>query len=149
MVIVMHNGHISSFYWQKRYQHGHHPIVSICINGLWTILILASWVSYVPISCRSPFVRDWQPLLANATATCSLRHPGNECQRRVNRFRTCIYHNQGIAWIFACITVLLATLIGTITLYRRWNTDTKVIDIANCSTSKSILLVAENAILIR
>jgi len=51
--------------------------------------------------------------------------------------------------IFACITVLLTALLGKNTIYWRWNTDTKLLDIANCSTSKSILLVGENAILIR
>jgi hypothetical protein len=94
-------------------------------------------------------MRYWQPLLAKTTAKCSLQQPENERQRSINSFRTCIFRNQGIAWIFACITVLLTALLGKNTIYGRWNTDTKLIDIANCSTSKSSLLVAENSILIR
>jgi hypothetical protein len=48
-----------------------------------------------------------------------------------------------------CVTVLLTAWLGKNTIYRRCNTDTKLIDIANCSTSKSTLLVVENPILIR
>jgi hypothetical protein len=43
----------------------------------------------------------------------------------------------------------LTALLGKNTIYRRWNTDTKSIDTANCSTNKSSLIVAGNAILIR
>jgi len=86
---------------------------------------------------------------AKTSATCSLQHPENERQLGINSARTSISRNQGIAWIFPSITVLLTTLLGKNTIYRRWNTDTKLLDIANCSTSKSTLLVAENAILIR
>jgi len=107
-----------------------------------------SWVCYVPIGCRHPFMRYWQPLLAKTTATCSLRRPENERQQSVNSSRTCIFRNQGVVQIFACITVSLTTLLGKNNIYWRWNTDTKLINIANCSTSKSTLMVAENAILI-
>jgi hypothetical protein len=145
----MHNGHIGSFYWQKREQHSHHPILSMSINGASTIFSFASWVSYVLTGCSHPFMRYWQPLLAKTTAKCFLQHPENEHQWSVNSFRTSILRNQGITWIFACITVLLTALLGKITIYWRWNPDTKLIDIANCSTSKSSLMVAENLILIR
>jgi len=94
-------------------------------------------------------MRYWQPLLAKTTAKCSLQHPENERQRSVNSFRTCIVRNQGITRIFSCITVLLTALLGKNSIYRRWNTDTKLIDIAHCSTSQSSLMVAENLILIR
>jgi hypothetical protein len=119
------------------------------VNGAATIYRFASWVSYVPIGFRHPFMRCWQASVAKTTATCSLKHPENECQQSVNNFRTCIFCNQGIAQIFVCVTVLLTVLVGKNTIYRRWNADTKSIDIANCSTSRSTLLVAENAILIR
>ena len=145
----MHNRHIGSFYWQKRYQHGHRTILSMSVNGASTIFSFASWVSYVPTGCSHPFMRYWQPLRAKATAKCSLQHPENERQRSVNSFRTCILRNQGIARIFACITVLLTAFLGKNTIYWRWNTDTKLIDIANCFTSKSSLIVVENLILIR
>jgi len=94
-------------------------------------------------------MRFWQPLLAKATAKCSLQHPENERQRSVNSFRICILRIRGIARIFACITVLLTAFLGKNSIYWRWNTDTKLIDIANWSTSKSSLMVAENFILIR
>jgi hypothetical protein len=145
----MQNWRIGSFYWQKRLQHGHRPIVSMSVNGASTIFSFASWVSYVPTGCRHTFMRYWQPLLAKTTAKCSLPHPENVRQRSVNSFSTCIFRNQGIVGIFTCITVILTTLLGKNTIYRRWNTATKLIAIANCSTSKSVSMVAENAILIR
>jgi len=135
----MHNGPIGSSYWQKREPHSHRPILSMSINEASTILGFAASVGYVPIGCRHPFMRYWQPSLAKTTATCFLRHPENERQRSVNSFRTCTFRNQGIARIFVCITVLSTALLRKNTLYRRWNTDTKLIDIANCSTSKSTL----------
>ena len=94
-------------------------------------------------------MRYWQSLVAKATAKCSLQHPENEHQWSVNSFRTCILRNPGIACIFACITVLLTALLDKNTIYWRWNTDTKLIDIANCSTSKSWFMVAANLILTR
>jgi hypothetical protein len=144
----MHNRRIGSLYWQKRYQHSHRPILSMSVIGVSMICSFESWVSYVPIGCRHPFMQHWQPLLAKTTAKCSVRHPENERQQSVYSFRTSIFRNQGIVGIFACITVLLTTLLGKNTIHWRWNTDTKLIDIANCSTSKSSLMVAENAILI-
>jgi hypothetical protein len=89
------------------------------VNGTSTIFSFASGVSYVPIGCGYPFMRYWQPLLAKTTVTCSLRHPENERQRSVNSFRTCIFRNQGIVRIFACINVLLTALLGKNTIYRR------------------------------
>jgi len=140
---------IGILYWQKQQRHAPCGILKMSVNGASTIFSFASWVSYVPIGCRHPFMRYWQLLLAKTTATCSLRHPEYERQRSINSYRTCIFRNQGIAWIFACITVLLTALLCKNTIYRSWNTDNKLIDIANCSTSKSTLLVAENAILIK
>jgi hypothetical protein len=90
-----------------------------------------------------------QPLLVKTTVTCSLQHPENERQRRVNSIRTCQFPNRGITRIFVCNTVLFTTLVGKNTIYRRWNTNPKLISIAICSTCKSTLLVAENRILIR
>jgi len=149
LVAQIHLWDIGSLYWQKQQRHALYGILRMSVNGVSMISSFASWVSYVPIGCRHPFMRYWQPLLAKTTATCSLRHPENERQQSVNSFRTCIFRDQGITRIFACITVLLTALLGKKTIHRRWNTDTKLIDIANCSTSKSTLLVAENAILIR
>jgi hypothetical protein len=100
------------------------------------IFSFASGVSYVPIDCRYPFMRYWQPLLAKTTAQCFQRHPENECQWGVNSCRTWRLCNQGIVQIFACITVLLTVLLSKNTISGRWNTDTKLLDIANCSTKQ-------------
>jgi len=148
LVADIHLSNIDSLYWQKQQRHALWSILKMIVNGASMIFSFASWVSYVPIGCRHPCMRYWHPLLAKTTATCSLRHPENEHQHSVNSFRTCIFRNQGIARIFGFITVLLTALLGKNTIYGRWNTDTKLIDIANCSTSKNTLLVAENAILI-
>jgi len=83
------------------------------------IFSFASGVSYVPIGCRYPFMIYWQPVLAKTTATCSLRNTENERQPSVNSFRTCIFRDQGIAQIFACIPVLFTASLGKNTIYRR------------------------------
>jgi len=145
----MHNQCIGSFYRQKRQQHGHRPILRISINRVSTIFSFESCVMYVPIGCRHPFMRHWQPLKAKTTATCSLLHPENERQRRMNSFRSFIFRNHGITWIFAHITESLTTLIGRDKLYQRWKTDSQSIEIANCKTSEDVLLVVDNLILIR
>jgi len=51
--------------------------------------------------------------------------------------------------MFTFITELLSTLIGPNTIYQWYNTNSKFIDIASCKARKNILLVVENAILIR
>jgi len=56
------------------------------VNGASTMFVFASLVNYVPIRCRHPFIKHWQPLLAKTTATRSLRHPEDERQRSVNDF---------------------------------------------------------------
>jgi len=149
LVADIHLWDIGSLYWRRQQRHAPCRILKMSVNGASTICSFASWVSYVLIGCRHPFMRYWQPLLAKTTATCSLRHSENDRQRSVKSFWNCILHNQGIAWIFACITVSSTALLGKTTIDWRWNTDTKLIDIANCSTSKCTLLVAENTILIR
>jgi len=146
---LRHNRAIGRLSRQNLLQQHRYYVLKMSSNGASTIFSFASSVSYVPISCRHPFMGYWQPLQTKTTARCSLRHPENERQPSVNSFRTCILRNQGIAQIFVCVTVLLTTLLGKNSIYRRWNTDTKSIDITHSSTSNSTLLVAENAILIR
>jgi len=149
LVADIHWSNIGSLYCQKLRRHAPCGILKMSVNGGSTIFSFAAWVSHFPIGCRHPVLRYWQPLLGKTTATCSLQHPENELQWSVISFRTCIFRNQGIGLIFACITVLLTALLGKNTIYWRWNTDTKLFDIANCSTSKNTLLVAENPILMR
>jgi len=81
--------------------------------------------------------------------TCYLQYPENVCQRSVNSFMSFIFRKQGIARNFAHISWLFTALQGKNNIYARWSTDTKLIDIANCTTSKRAWLVAENATLIR
>ena len=83
------------------------------------IFKFAFWIIHVPIGCRHPFNRYWQPLLGKTTATCSLSHPENERQRSVNSFSCSIVGIQGIARIFVFIMELLTTLLGKNTIYQR------------------------------
>jgi len=63
------------------------------VNAASTMISFASWVIHVPIGCRHPFHRYWQPLLGKTTATCSLPHPENECERSVNNLKLRILGN--------------------------------------------------------
>jgi len=80
----MHNQRIGGLYRQNGSQHGDHPTLRMSVNGISTMFSFASWVLYVPIGCRHPFMRYWQPLLAKTTVTCSLPHPEIERQQNVN-----------------------------------------------------------------
>jgi len=93
-------------------------------------------------------MKNWHPLGAKTTVTCSLPHPENECQQNINNCGACIIANEGIARIFERITELSTTLIGENTIYQRNNTDSKIIDIANCKTCNNNILAVEYAILI-
>jgi len=113
------------------------------------IFSFASWVIYLPIGCRHPFIRYWLPLLGKSTATRSLWHPENEHQQSINSFSCCIFGNQGIALSSAFRTELLTAVIDKNTMYQWQNTNSKLIDIASCKACKIISFVVENAILIR
>jgi len=119
LVTVMHTRHIDSFCRQKRQQHAHHPILGICFNRASMNVNFASCVIYLPIGCKHPFMRYWQPVLPKTTATCSLPHPENECQWSVTGFESCIFGDQGIARIFVLIMESLTPLIGKNTIYQR------------------------------
>jgi len=145
----MHNQRIGSFHRQKRQQHGHRPIPRMTVHNVSTIFNDASRVISVPICCGHPFMRYWQPSRGKAPGTCSMPHPENERLHRINSFRSRIFRNHGMARIFAPITELLTAWICTNTVYRRLNTDSKLINIPNCKSSRNILPVVEYAILIR
>jgi len=119
LVAVWHNRCIGSFDWQKRQQYGHRPILRMSVNRASMIFSFASWVIYVPIGCIHPFIKYWQPLLAKATAKCSLPHPEIEYQRSINSFSCGIFGSQVIALLFAFITQLLTAIIGKNTIYQR------------------------------
>jgi len=78
-----------------------------------------------------------------------LPHHEDERQRRINIVCYSILDNQDIARIFELITELLTIFIGKNTKCTRKNTDAKIIDIANCKTSKKRLLDVEYVILIK
>jgi len=140
---------IGCLYWDKPWRHACCHILSVSINTGSMIISFGSWVIHVPIGCRHPLIKYWQPLLAKTTATCSLLHPEYEHQWSVNSFSLCICGNQSIALIFTFIKELLTAAIGKNTIYQRSNTDSELIDIASCKACKNISLVVENAIWIR
>jgi len=149
LVVDIHLSDIGCPYWERLQQHAPCCILRMSINGVSSIFSFASWVIYVLIGWRHPFIKYCLPLLARTTATCSLPHPGNERQRRVNSFSSCIFVHQGIAQIIAYITDLPTTLTGKSTIYQRYNSDSKSIDIASCKACTNILLIVEYTISIR
>jgi len=119
------------------------------VNPASKILNFALWAICVPIGCRHPFIKLWQPLQAEITATCSQPHPENEHQLCVNSCICGVWGNQGSVLIFEFITELLTAVVDKNTTYQRYNTDSTVIDFASCKASTNISLVVENTILIR
>jgi len=146
---VTHWSDIGRLYWEKPLRHSPCRIIRVSINGVSTIFSFTSWVIYVPIGCRHPFMKYWQPLLAKTIAIWSLLHPENERQRSVDSFSCCIFGNQGIAQILPLITELLTSLLSQNIFYQSENTHSKLIDIANCEACNKILSVVENTILMR
>jgi len=149
LVADLHLSDIGCHYWENPQRHDRCRMLRMSVIGASMIVSFASWVIYFPIGCRHPFIKYWQPLLAKTTATCSLPHPDNECQRSVNSFSCCIFGNQAIVLIIVFIKELLTALQGKNTIYQRWNTDSKLIDNASCEACKNISLVVENVIWIR
>jgi len=145
----MHNWCIRSFYSEKRQQHSVRLILRMSINGVSMILGFASWLIYVLIGCRHLFIRYWKPLLAKITVTCSLPHPENERQRSINSCSSSIFGYRGIVRIFVLITESFTALTGKSAKYQWYNTDSKLIDIANRKACKNLLWIVENAILTR
>jgi len=88
LVVELHWSDIGNLYWEQLKRHVRCRILRKRVNGVWMIFSFASWVIYVLIGCRAPFIRYWQPLLGTTTARCSLPHLENEGQRSVNRVST-------------------------------------------------------------
>jgi len=149
LVAVMYNRCTGSLDWQKWNRQGHCPIQRMSVNRVSKIVGFASRVIYVPIGWSHLLRGYWQPWVARTTARSSLRCPGNEHQRSVNNFCSCIFGNQGITRLFEHITELLTASIGKNTIYQRTNTDSKIIDIAHCTICTNTLLAVECTILIR
>jgi len=99
LVVDIHLADIVTLYWKKPKRHAPCHILRMSVNRAWTMFSFASWVIYVLIGCRHPFVWYWQPLLGKTTATCSLPHPENERQWSVNDFQLLIFGNLSSAWL--------------------------------------------------
>jgi len=112
-----HLSDIGSLYCEKLQWRAPGHITRMIVSGASTIVCFASWLIYVPIGCRHPFIKYWQPLLAKTAVTCSLPHPENEHQWSVNSFSCCQFGIQCIALIFTFIAESLTALIGNITIY--------------------------------
>jgi hypothetical protein len=95
----MYNQFIGSCYGQKWQQRGHRLMLRMSVHGASTIFCFASWIIYVPISCRHPFHRNWQPLLGKSTELCSLPHAENEHQMSVNNLPLCILGSLYSKWL--------------------------------------------------
>jgi len=81
LVVDLYLSDIGCLYREKLQHHARCRILGMSMHGVSTIFSFKSWVIYFPIGCRHPFIKYWQPLLAQTTATCSLPHPENECQQ--------------------------------------------------------------------
>ena len=119
LVPDIHFCDIGSLYWESLQRHAPCRIVRMSVNRLWKIFRIASWLIHVPIDCRHPFIKYWQPLQAKTTAKWSLLHPEKEHQRSVNSFSCCRFGNHAITVIFTFITESLTAIIGKNTIYQR------------------------------
>jgi len=79
--------------------------------------------------------------------THTLPHHETECQRSVNNIWSCILGNQGFLRIGAPITEQLTTSIAKNATDRRQNTYSKMINVADCKTSKKRSLAVKYLIL--
>jgi len=80
--------------------------------------------------------------------THTLPHHETECQWSVNSIWSCILGNQGFLRIGAPITKLLTTSLAKNAMGRRQNTYSKIINVADCKTSKKRSLAVKYLILI-
>jgi len=78
----------------------------------------------------------------------TLPHHETERQQSVNNIWSCILGNQGFVRMNVLITELLTASMAQYAMYRRQNTYSKIINVADCKTSKKILLAAEYLVLI-
>jgi len=80
--------------------------------------------------------------------TRTLPHHETERQRSVNNIWSCILGNEGFLRIGAPITKLLTTSLAKNATGRRQNTYSKIINVADCKTSKKRSLAVKYLILI-
>jgi len=89
-----------------------------------------------------------QPFHLNQCKKHTLPHHATERQQRVNHIWLCILCNQGFVRIKELITELLIASIVKNAMYKRKNTYSKIINVADCKTCKKRLLAVEYLILI-
>jgi hypothetical protein len=117
LVAIMHKRRIGRYYKQKQWQHGHRLSLTMSIDRELMISRFASSVIHHPNGCLHPFMKCWQPLGAETTASGSLLHPGNERHLSFNSDGTYIFCNEDIAQMFTLITEFITALICNIKLY--------------------------------
>jgi hypothetical protein len=109
---------IGSRHRQNLPRHGPCCILWMSVNRESMMFSFAFWLIYVLIGCRHAVITNWQPLLAKTEVKCSLPHPENVCQRRVNSFGCYIFVNQDITRIVAFILGLLLAMTGKNTIHQ-------------------------------
>jgi len=77
----------------------------------------------------------------------TLPHHETKCQLSLNNIWSFILGNQGFSWINELITELLTAFIDKNTTYDRKNTDSNIINVADCKTWKKWLLAVKYRIL--
>jgi len=80
--------------------------------------------------------------------THKLPYYETERQRSVNNIWSCILGNEGFMPMNQLTTALLTAFIAKDTTYNRKNTDSKIIEVADCKTCKKRLLAVECLILL-
>ena len=91
---------------------------------------------------------SWQPFHLKQCMTHTLPHHGTERQRSVNNIWSCILGNQGFVQIIELITELLTASIAINATYKRKNTYSKIINVADGKPCKERLLAVKYQILI-
>ena len=110
------------------------------------IIGIASWPIYVLQCGDNLLTMSCQPFLLEQRMTHSLPHLETKRQRSVNNIWSCIMCNQGFTRMNAQRTKLLTAFIAKNTMYNRKNSDSKIINVADCKTCKNRLLAVENLI---
>jgi len=90
----------------------------------------------------------WQPFHLKLCMTHPLHYQETQHQRSVNNISSCIMVNQGFVRINELITDLLTPFIAKNKTYERKMADSKIINIADCTTCRKRLLAVEYLILI-
>jgi hypothetical protein len=61
LVVDIYFSDIGSLYWEQQQRHTPCRILRMSVNKALAIFSFASWLIYVPLGCRHPFIKYWQP----------------------------------------------------------------------------------------